>query len=366
MGSLRSARFRSILSAFILTTVFALYQNFIEIRVDPNSYQYQLVELKHLSNKSAESLAFGITSKGEVIGQSRGDDGLWHTVHWAVNGEVKDLGVRTEFNEEKTGIFYAQPFSPKGVWIGPTAKEFGKRDNNCHGECKLLGELAEEMQLGYQKSNDLQTGFLRVRGKSTGKIAPVGKGKWVFPNSVNSRSEVVGSGTTDDNEHAFLWREGRTIDLGSLHGGSSRAFDINDLGQIVGETSDEKSARRPVIWSVVDGKVSALDLTHTINRSESAKYQGRANGINNDGEVVGLLKNEQENRPFLWTAEQGIKDLNTMTKGSDPLNSEREWILEDGRGINNCGHIITWGQKIGKGHGYSVLLKPVSSKPGCT
>ncbi len=366
MSSVRSARFYSVVTAFALTLVFFLYQNFSEIRIDTNDYQYQVVELQHLSAKMAHSLAYGINSQGEVVGQSKGEDGFWHTVIWSQNGEIKDLGVREDFSDAKfkTPVYYAQPFSPKGVWIGPTAKEFGKRNNSCNGECKLLGELAEEVQLGYQGKQS--AGFIRIRGKSTSSIEPIETGSFIFPNSVNSNTEVVGMTTRGaGGAHAFLWKKGKTYDLGSARGGVSSANDINDLGQIVGETLDESQAMKPVLWSVVDDKVSALDLTKAIER-KTGKVSGRANAINNNGEVVGLLKNDRFAHPFLWTASEGIKDLNTLAKDSDPLNEERKWILEDSRGINNCGQIIGWGRKITGGAGYSVLMKPLVNKPGCS
>lgn len=357
------------MAAFSVSCVFFLYQNFSEIRIDTKDYQYQLVELKHLSTKKAHSLAYGITSKGEVIGQSMGEDGFWHTVIWSNEGHVKDLGVREEFRHSKQNeVHYNQPFSPKGVWIGPPPKDFAKHDNTCTGECKLLGEVADEVQLGYETKNHKQLGFIKTRGKSTQTIETLPNGKEIYPNSANIHSQVVGWGTAESGSfgRAFYFKNGKTIDLGAARGGHSSANDLNDLGQIVGETLDEKNILRPVLWSVVGNKVSALDLTKGLGAYRKTTYQGRANSINNNGEVVGLLKSETESHPFYWTANEGVQDLNSMTKETDPLRSNREWVLEDGRSINNCGQIVGWGRKVGSGNGFSVLLKPTINKPGCS
>ncbi len=355
---------------FVLTGVFFLFQNFSELRVDTKSYPYQMIELKHLSAKKPQSLAYGINLKGEAIGQSRGDDGFWHSVIWSSDGQVKDLGLREDYKaDQKTlprqnEIHGAQPFSPKGVWIGPS-KEFGRQDPACKGECKRLGELSEDVQLGYSKQANIQWGYIRVRGKTSMQISPLSKGFDIFPNSVNTHSQVVGWGTTDKGSsgHGFLFQDGKTIDLGAARGGNSSANDINDMGQIVGESMDGNNVTRPVLWSVVGEKVSALDLSRGLAAPD--QWSGRANAINNNGEVVGQLQTAGKSHPFIWTASEGAKDLNALTKESDVANSSRAWVLEDGRGINNCGHIVTWGRRSSGESGYSLLLKPTATKPGC-
>jgi len=364
MSHLRKARSASVAAAFTLSLIFLLFQNFSEINIKAKEYKYQLVELKHLSPRMAHSLAYGITSQGEAIGQSRGDDGRWHTVRWDRDGNVTDLGVRVDYKESGKIVYFRQPFSPKGVSIGPTPREFGKRSSHCNGECRLLGELADEVQLGYFDKKPKE-GFVKMRGRGTLTIEAIPQATSIFPSSVNLNKEVVGTSSTAEGSRAFYWSVGKTIDLGAARGGFSSASDINDLGQIVGEILDENNIMRPVLWSIVDQKVSALDLTRTMGRIGES-YQGRANAINNEGQVVGFLNADQNHQPFIWTAVEGVKDLNTLAKESDPLNEDRQWILEDSRGINNCGQIVSWGKKVSGGGGYSVLMRPLVPKPGCS
>ena len=54
--------------------------------------------------------------------------------------------------------------------------------------------------------------------------------------AINERGDVVGqSETALGQPHAFLWKNGKMTDLGTLGGGSvSIATDINERGQVVG------------------------------------------------------------------------------------------------------------------------------------
>jgi len=49
--------------------------------------------------------------------------------------------------------------------------------------------------------------------------------------------------------HALLWQRGRIVDLGTLDGGVySMAWDINDRGQIAGESLTADFGSTAVVW----------------------------------------------------------------------------------------------------------------------
>ena len=72
--------------------------------------------------------------------------------------------------------------------------------------------------------------------------------------AVNNKGAAVGWSdvTWTDSEHAILWQDGQLIDPGALPGDTvSRAFGINDLGQVVGlSVNNDGLSRivRPVLW----------------------------------------------------------------------------------------------------------------------
>ena len=80
--------------------------------------------------------------------------------------------------------------------------------------------------------------------------------------------------TTAGDEHAFRWRDGQMIDLGTLGGTASFATDINDRGDIVGWSHDATGARVPFLYR--DGQMTPLP-----------PGLGDEPSINNRGEVVG-------------------------------------------------------------------------------
>ena len=85
--------------------------------------------------------------------------------------------------------------------------------------------------------------------------------------------------SVDEKRHAFLWRNGKMIDLGTLGGRESLAFALNERGQVVG-WADNGRNRRAFLWQ--RGKMRDLG---TLHGPRSRVSQGYA--INDRGQIAG-------------------------------------------------------------------------------
>lgn len=104
---------------------------------------------------------------------------------------------------------------------------------------------------------------------------------------INNRGVVVGGSSLAGNKtaHAFLWtRDFGMKDLGVLPGDfNSGAIAVNDRGEVVGVSNDDKGNLRAFLWR--NGLMTDLN---TLAPADSPLYLLFASGINNRGEIVGF------------------------------------------------------------------------------
>lgn len=128
-------------------------------------------------------------------------------------------------------------------------------------------------------------------------------------------------------ERALMWQNGVFTDLGTLGGGFSRAYQINNAGVIVGEATDEFGTTHPVVWE--NGVIRALPQLDPQN----LRF-GAARSINERGDVVGNDTRLGVIHAVLWPVAGGVVDLGMLPDANIGLAN----------GINGQGDVI--GQSI--------------------
>ena len=115
-----------------------------------------------------------------------------------------------------------------------------------------------------------------------------------YANSINNRGQIAGwsegLSRTLDTRHILIWTAGIGLrDLVAMPDVDATAQDINDLGQLIGETVDG-----PVYWSEKDGLQQVILATRG-----GAEY---VNALNDRGQLIGWSSNAAgEQHASLWT-----------------------------------------------------------------
>ena len=178
---------------------------------------------------------------------------------------------------------------------------------------------------------------------STGVVTDLGTlnyGNYSSAFNVNNIGQVVGEAFANSMEdvHAFLYTGGGMLDLGTLGGYYSKANSINNLGQVVGRASTSNGVIHAFLYS---GGVMT-DLGALLGGGMSEAYD-----INDHGQVVGEgTTTNGDMHAFLYTG-GAMVDLCSLSNGpSDTFGAAYA--------INNLGQVV--GTAVtSNGEGYPFL-----------
>jgi probable HAF family extracellular repeat protein len=169
---------------------------------------------------------------------------------------------------------------------------------------------------------------------------------------INNNGWAVGESSFPDSLAAILWRDGRAINLGTLPlapgiraEASARA--INDANAVVGSSrvtiAGGATRSHAFLWQ--DGQMKDLGTLR------GPDWTSAAYGINDVGAVVGQSDCVGLGCAFLWTEDEGMLALQSLV---DPGSG---WILTRATGINDQGWIV--GNGLFNGEARDFLLAPI-------
>jgi probable HAF family extracellular repeat protein len=338
----------------------------LSIATGAQAVVYRITDLGDLLGGSDKSRAFDINNHGQVVGYSSG--GPEAHPDWTMRAFVWNSasGMQTLTNlsgttsrayaindsGQITGEHWATgvPSSSRAFrWDSGTVQNLGTVAIGQSGKTSLGMAINASGQVVGEGQYD---NFVRAVVWQGGTAAVLDK----LPNEYYSRATdinddglVVGS----SGPYAFTYRNGVMTRLSDLPGESyySYAHAVNNAGAVVGQSANEDGASA-VLWTG-SGILSLGDL-------QDGTPNSSANDINVAGQVVGVGTAANANggsvrRAFVWSAESGMLDLNTVIDAGDPLSGK--FRLLEAQAINDLGQIVGYGTINGVEHAF--MLTPV-------
>jgi probable HAF family extracellular repeat protein len=233
------------------------------------------VELPGLPGASSNRGAAGdINNAGLVAGHVRGTEGggfSRHAVLWQGGLLVRDMGFLGQPDNGLINQTMAYGLNNAGTVVGT-----GLVGSEMHAFVWRNGTYTD---LGPGQALDITDDEATIVGNAPGLIPVVwrggvrsylralGGGAMAYGHTVsamNNKGEVAGFAPATKAPYldtAVLWRGGKAIDLGRHPGGTvSRAYGINDKGQVVGEGNLEPNGPMHALrWITKAGQVVAVE-----------------------------------------------------------------------------------------------------------
>ncbi len=341
---------------------------------------YYVTDLGDLPGGTVESYAYGVNSYGQVVGGGSvssfdGHAFLWtpdtpngrtgsmvdlgdfpgganNSIAWGINSQgqvVGDGSTEDEFGGDLGYAFLWTPTVQNGTVGSMVAVNVPTQGGSVGYGINSFGQV-----VGY--TTDLLRAYVWTPNSangSSGVVTDLGDGaNSSTAQAINIVGQVVGYRNAGGDQ-AFLWTpttpngtSGSMLNLGRLPGDiRSYANDINAYGQVVGRSYSSISTYQAFLWTPstqngTAGSMVALD--------DGPFYGIAPQGINSQGQVVGwggLTFPPGGTRAFVWTPTDAngstgaTVDLNTLL---DP-DSSTGWILWEATGINDKGQIVGYG-----------------------
>lgn len=198
------------------------------------------------------SSATAINDRGQIVGSSDTASGEQHAVLWE-DGAIVDLGtlpgtgfipgsIAWDINNRGQVVGVSSTASARPLWVAETHAflwdgglmiDLGRLPDGTFSSATSINERGDIAGLGDGAGFGSQFGLLWRSNALT--MLSEGDG---FARAINARGQVAGEGRVAAGQtRAMLWTNGRLVVLDTLPGGDgARAWDLNNAGQIVGQS----------------------------------------------------------------------------------------------------------------------------------
>ena len=295
-----------------------------------------------------------------------------------------------------------------GTLGGPNSFVNGSPPPMINNQGTVAGEADISVMCAYLPSAGLASPGFKWQNGSLSSIGTIGNGCFNLPNAISSNGTIAGAGDIGVIDpiygplgHAYVWRNGQIVDLGTFGGPFSLANAVNNRGQATGgaENTDpdlwnfgglvglpSPTAWHGFLWQggiltdlgtlggpdsagvVINesGQITGFSFTNDVPNPTTGIptvdpflwHRGRmtdlgtlggtfgvGNAVNNGGQVVGFsdLTGDLANHAFVW--ERGVlTDIGTL----GGVNSTANWINDAGQVVGSANlpdgthHAFVW------------------------
>lgn len=289
-----------------------------------------------------------INDRGQIVGSARNDEDVRQAWFWDgeqghfLVGDSPDRGGNAtdinraghvvgstaflrDYNEDPGNL---QLRTRAFIYDGTSLSDFGTLSGNSQSRAEGVNQHGDVVGSTFGGPGEQHAVLYR-----DGQIIDLGQGRAL---AINKRGQVVGGTVLVDLTHAFLYSGGELLDLGTLGGETSIAVDINDAGEVVGNSQTATGQSRAFLYR--DGAMLELPLPGETSSAAA---------INRHGQVVGLTGSlAQPAQPDAYLYQDGQVALL-----QELIPDSHCWSRLDARDINDRGDIV----------GVGIA----SSEPGC-
>jgi len=317
----------------------------------------------------AENLALGVNDHGQVVGQFVRENGTLGAYIWSASGGMVELQGLSPTSET-----IAMNLNNLGQVVG-----YGVRASDSRTEALLwqpdgqmvnVGQIwdpnggtevfdinEQGMMVGSRQLAPFQRqGLMYTLGGDIVNVGTIEGNNQSKNTAINESGDVVGfSYRLFEPDRAALTRYTgdtyeETIDLGPVGRTFSRAFDINDAGQVVGVANDQSPNRAALFDTERPGGWTNLGIIEDMGFEES-----EALSINNGGWIVGRSFNFENSAATFFYDGQAL-DLMTLV---DNLQDVGFVALYEANAVNDLGQIVGSGMlKDGTISGFILTVVP--------